>query len=61
AAANSVVVAFLVFYNKLLPIRWRDPESLLKPPFLGVFFVALLCLIVAVTAKAIRIRRHLHG
>jgi diacylglycerol kinase (ATP) len=61
AAANSVVVAFLVFYNKLFPIHWRYPASLLKPPFLGVFFVALLCLIVAVTAKAVRIRRHLHG
>lgn len=60
ASANAVVVAYLMFYDKLDPIRWRPLPSLVRPPFLGVLLVGILFLLVSVTAYAAgrRIRRN---
>lgn len=59
AAANALIVAYLVFYNKLFPIRWRPFETLLAPPFLGVLLFGFLCLLVAVVAHAVQIHHDL--
>jgi len=53
AAASALTVAYLIFYDKLRPLRLRSLQTLLQPPFLGVIFVALLFLIVAVVAYAV--------
>jgi len=61
AAANAVAVAYMIFYDKLDPIRWRPPTTLLRPPFLGVLLVGLLCLIVAIAGYAVRLRQTRKG
>lgn len=61
AAANAVAVAYMIFYDKLDPIRWRPPATLLRPPFLGVLLVGLLCLIVAIAGYAVRLRQTRKG
>lgn len=57
SAVNAVVVAYLVFYNKLDPARWRVPVSLLQAPYPGVLLVGAICLIAATAAHALRIRQ----
>lgn len=54
AAANALVVAYLIFFDKWHPIAWRPMQTLFVPPFLGVLLVGSLCLLVAVTAYAMR-------
>ncbi len=61
AAANAVAVAYMIFYDKLNPVRWRPPDTLLRPPFLGVLLVGLLCLIVAISGYAVRLRQTKKG
>jgi len=53
AAVNALTVAYLIFYDKLDPVLWRQPQTLLKPPFMGVILLALLFLLVAVVAYAV--------
>ena len=60
AAANAVTVAYLIFFDKLNPVRWRPLATLVRPPYLGVLFVGSVCLIAAVTAHAVRLRRRQH-
>ena len=57
SAVNAVVVAYLVFYDKLDPARWRAPASLLQAPYPGVLLVGAIFLIVATAAHALRIRQ----
>lgn len=58
AAVNALTVAYLIFYDKLQPIHWRTPATLLRPPFMGIILVGLLCLLVAVVAYAVaKLRR----
>ena len=61
AAANAVAVAYMIFYDKLDPVRWRPLATLLRPPFLGVLLVGLLCLIVATSGYAVRLRQTRKG
>ncbi|KYP81073.1 diacylglycerol kinase family protein [Ferroacidibacillus organovorans] len=56
AAANALVEAYLVFYDKFTPVHWRSLNTLLNPPYLGVILVGLLCLIVGVSSYALRMR-----
>ncbi len=55
AAANALLVAYLVFYNKVFPIQWRPFTTLIAPPFLGVLLFGFLCLLLAVVAHAMQI------
>lgn len=57
SAVNAVVVAYLVFYDKLDPVRWRSPASLVQAPYPGVMLVGAVFLIVATVAHALRIRQ----
>ena len=62
AAANALIVAYLIFYNKLHPIVWRSFSSLMSPPYIGVLLMALLFLILAIVAYAVNFhRRQRHG
>ncbi len=57
AAMNALVVAYLIFYNKLDPVEWRPVLTLIKAPYIGILLIAFLCLIVAIAAYAAHIRR----
>ncbi len=61
AAVNAVVVAYLVFYNKLDPARWRAPASLVQAPYPGVLLVGAILLIVTTVAHALRTRQVKRG
>jgi len=62
SAVNALTVAYLIFYNKLDPVHWRRPETLLRPPFMGIILLGLLCLLVAVGAYAVaKVRRGRQG
>lgn len=61
AAANALTVAYLIFYDKFDPVRWRSPASLVRPPYPGVLFVGVICLIVAISAHALRLRQSGRG
>ncbi|MCI0181866.1 MAG: diacylglycerol kinase family protein [Acidibacillus sp.] len=56
AAVNAVAVAYLIFYDKLNPVQWRSMDTLVQPPFIGVLLISVLCLMVAVSGYAVRIR-----
>ncbi len=58
AAVNALIVAYLVFYNKLFPLSLRKFSSLLAPPFQGVLLLGFFFLLVAVIAQAIQMHHH---
>ena len=61
ASINALFIAYLVFYNKLTPIAFRNWPLSFRPPYIGVFLISLFILFNLIVAYALIIQNKRKG